>query len=596
MKKTKLQKILNKLQEGEVYRNFNDKVAKAKSNLEESLALESLDKISEYISQFKGEDTLRPIIDSVEDLRKYFDSQKEILLKKLEDATTRLETGFKFSRDTSDFDALNSEVEDLKRQLKDIENKDTGINALNRDIHDLQLNFLDRFDRLSTKIDAKDILIQDAQVEISDVKVLIEKNKRDITERINNLGGGAINRQIRVEGVDALTKFNDINFYGINASIITSLDNTNKVTNIGIPSGGGGGTSGSGTTNQVAYWGAPSVVAGDNGLTYNTSILTITNDALGSNASDTKGFALVNTTDATSLLNQVSPAIKLKGNGWKTNATAGSQSVAGRIYLNVLTGTANPQGAIRLQTALNGGSFSNHVFDIWTDGIVSIEEGGPFPSGYAKLQIPSINITTGGSIRLAESKGASGQFLGSDGTKTIWATPTMSLSNGSATTANGSAVDLGGLATGNIAINMASFNIQFVGGNLNSDPNDFLTYGTYTPTWNDETNTSSITGYPCQWMRVGNTVTVSGKVDITANSANTDTQARATLPVSTTLGNDYELAGAFNCGEASGGTVPAPSGVCFANTTRSELMVKFFPIDTDSHSYFFTYTYQVIIV
>ena len=121
MKKTKLQKILNKLQEGEVYRNFNDKVAKAKSNLEESLALESLDKISEYISQFKGEDTLRPIIDSVEDLRKYFDSQKEILLKKLEDATTRLETGFKFSRDTSDFDALNSEVEDLKRQLKDIE-------------------------------------------------------------------------------------------------------------------------------------------------------------------------------------------------------------------------------------------------------------------------------------------------------------------------------------------------------------------------------------------------------------------------------------------------------------------------------------------
>ena len=97
MKKTKLQKILNKLQEGEVYRNFNDKVAKAKSNLEESLALESLDKISEYISQFKGEDTLRPIIDSVEDLRKYFDSQKEILLKKLEDATTRLETGFKFS-------------------------------------------------------------------------------------------------------------------------------------------------------------------------------------------------------------------------------------------------------------------------------------------------------------------------------------------------------------------------------------------------------------------------------------------------------------------------------------------------------------------
>ena len=46
MKKTKLQKILNKLQEREVYRYFDEKVAKAKSNLEESLALESLDKIS----------------------------------------------------------------------------------------------------------------------------------------------------------------------------------------------------------------------------------------------------------------------------------------------------------------------------------------------------------------------------------------------------------------------------------------------------------------------------------------------------------------------------------------------------------------------
>lgn len=72
----------------------------------------------------------------------------------------------------------------------------------------------------------------------------LESLKNEMLTRISSTGGGSMNRQIRVEGVDVLTKYTDINIYGVTSSVISSVDATRKWVNIGIPAGTGGGGGG----------------------------------------------------------------------------------------------------------------------------------------------------------------------------------------------------------------------------------------------------------------------------------------------------------------------------------------------------------------
>ncbi len=78
---------------------------------------------------------------------------------------------------------------------------------------------------------------------MADFQDEMKKLRADMVSRFSQLGGGSMNRQITVEGVNVIKKYTDVNFYGVTSSIITSLDETNKRVNIGIQGGGGGGGS-----------------------------------------------------------------------------------------------------------------------------------------------------------------------------------------------------------------------------------------------------------------------------------------------------------------------------------------------------------------
>src|SRR5690606_32796918 len=68
--------------------------------------------------------------------------------------------------------------------------------------------------------------------------------------------------------------------------------------------------------------------------------------------------------------------------------------------------------------------------------------------------------------------------------------------------------------------------------------------GTYTPTLTDSVNVTTSTAYACQYMRVGNVVTVSGKVDVTATTdGGTETILAISLPIASAFTQDYQAAG-----------------------------------------------------
>lgn len=106
---------------------------------------------------------------------------------------------------------------------------------------------------------------------IKELEKKFEDFKIDLLSRVQH-GGGNANRQIRVEGVDVLTKYTDINFVGTTSSVTSSVDNTNKRININIPSGSGGAPGGADT--QIQFNDAGSF-GGDTGFTYNKTTDTV---------------------------------------------------------------------------------------------------------------------------------------------------------------------------------------------------------------------------------------------------------------------------------------------------------------------------------
>ena len=94
------------------------------------------------------------------------------------------------------------------------------------------------------------------------------------------------------------------------------------------------------------------------GTTNPSSKLDITTAGLGTTQTTTSGLALVNTTAAAAGLQQISPAVRWSGYGWKTDATAGSQAVDFRSYVVPVQGAANPTGFLAFDSSINGGAYS----------------------------------------------------------------------------------------------------------------------------------------------------------------------------------------------------------------------------------------------
>ena len=83
-------------------------------------------------------------------------------------------------------------------------------------------------------------------------------------------------------------------------------------------------------------------------------------------------------------------------------------------------------------------------------------------------------------------------------------------------------------------------------GSVNTTTATTSTSGTYTPTYTNQANTSAITGSPVQWSRIGNVVTVSGKMSYTVTTSGLATSVSFTLPVASLLTNGYDLVGNVN--------------------------------------------------
>jgi hypothetical protein len=129
---------------------------------------------------------------------------------------------------------------------------------------------------------------------------------------------------------------------------------------------------------------------------------------------------------------------------------------------------------------------------------------------------------------------------------------------------------------------------------LNSVDNNYYPIdGSYTPTTTIVTNfagAGDVVPYVTRWFRVGDMVTVFGRVDVTPTASGADTGFRMSLPIASNFANTSQLAG------SAASIYPSqerPVGI-FSNQTFDEADFRWVANDTNGHPLFFQFSYPII--
>ncbi len=113
--------------------------------------------------------------------------------------------------------------------------------------------------------------------------------------------------------------------------------------------------------------------------------------------------------------------------------------------------------------------------------------------------------------------------------------------------------------------------------------------GTYTPTLTNVANLDASTAFVCQYLQVGATVTVSGKVNVDPTTTLTLTQLGISLPIASNFAAAEQCGGvAFASGIASQGAA------MLADATNDRAQLTWIATDITNQSMYFSFTYQVI--
>lgn len=158
---------------------------------------------------------------------------------------------------------------------------------------------------------------------------------------------------------------------------------------------------------------------------------TVQRDGIGTTSTD--ALVLANTTAAAAGAQQYSPRLRLTGQGWKTNATAASQTVDWAIEAQPAQGAANPSSNLAFLSQINGGGYSTLLSLSTTNAANS--------SGVTLIPNSNFNIQTANSVRIINAIGSTYQFQinGQTGITTMGNTGALQFTVGNA----GSAVDVG---------------------------------------------------------------------------------------------------------------------------------------------------------
>lgn len=290
-KRQKLQKLLKVLTPDNTlpdFSAFDAHVNQLKSHLKDKITVKTLEQVSVELEKFKRRLDLQPLLDSMSQIESAFKENSKALYDELEIKTQELNTA-----DEKRAKDLRDEITGLQIQITLSEEEVATVRKSIPDLTDIETRLGEMTTELSSRVDA---LEETEPQEVKDWTDTIEKLRKELMNRINQIGGGSMNRKITFGGVDYLTKYTDINYKaGSNVTFTVSTNDTTKMVDVTIAATGGSGsgivrliTSISGNTNAGAASTTDYVylVSGTTTLTLptavgNTNLYTVKNVGVG---------------------------------------------------------------------------------------------------------------------------------------------------------------------------------------------------------------------------------------------------------------------------------------------------------------------------
>lgn len=111
--------------------------------------------------------------------------------------------------------------------------------------------------------------------------------------------------------------------------------------------------------------------------------------------------------------------------------------------------------------------------------------------------------------------------------------------------------------------------------------------GTYLPVLTNVANLDASTAYNAQYMRVGNVVSVSGKVDVDP-TALLSTKLGISFPIASTVSAAEKCAGS-----AVSNTIASESGAIEADIVNNRAQLEWITVSVVNHSMYYDFTYLI---
>jgi hypothetical protein len=290
--------------------------------------------------------------------------------------------------------------------------------------------------------------------------------------------------------------------------------------------------------------------------------------ALAITASDVSGLAAIATSGSASDLTAGTLAVARGGTGGGAASGTLLDNISGFSSNGIIARTGSGAYSFRTLTApasgitvSNGDGVSGNPTLALANDLAALEAlSGTNTIYYRSAADTWTAVTIGGNLGF--SSGTLGSSLGTAATKN--------------TGTSGNTVPL--LDGANTWSSAQTFSSTITASNVLSS--------TYTPTVTGSTNVAASTAYECVYMRVGNVVTVAGRVDIDPTAAG-DTLWLMSLPIASDLTNSGDLGGAF---ADDLGTV---GGAVKGRTANDDALFRVSVSSTANTGFWFTFTYII---
>jgi len=113
--------------------------------------------------------------------------------------------------------------------------------------------------------------------------------------------------------------------------------------------------------------------------------------------------------------------------------------------------------------------------------------------------------------------------------------------------------------------------------------------GNYTPTLFNTTNVATSVAHTTNWVRVGNMVTVSGRVEVDPTNNNQNTTLGISLPIASNLTISDDVGGT-----ASAADVAGQCAAVLGDVANDRALLQYVAGSANNHSMWFTFMYEVI--